>query len=448
LDIGVNTIGLDGSTIQSNKGNDEIQVMAKMDNLNNPELPGFNLNVDQATGSLQGDINIKLNSIGLHKSTIDSGPGNDRIFVDAGIDEYLAGQIGSLAVDANPDLKIDTVKSITSLDNSAIVTGEGDDIVVLRGDVVGSSIDLGLGRNQLVVQGDVKSDSTIKLNDGDAFINIPLYGRTQVLTNADDTWLAKNSTDVSLVLGGDGNDTLVSSGDFKDRVEILGQDLGRLYNTGFASIENMQLGPGNDVVLFKDYGALSGKLDGGIGVDTLSYDGSKAPLFYTGQGGQLLNPGQTNTTGISGFEHLVGSNIGDVIVIGKDLAGASDPLQSISLGSGIDLLAFNDVGSLASAWDGIGGAPVVDNLDLAAGDQVAYRYGGGNDPWIIQKDIPALPNDLLSAGIGNSVTGLMVGLSNDNLSNGTLYLTGQQGGNVELAKLRNVTLPANQNFAV
>ena len=447
LDIGVNTIGLDGSTIQTNKGDDEIQVMAKMDNMNDSNLPGFSITVDKGLETVKGDISINLNSTGLKQSTIDSGAGNDRIFVDAGIDEYLAAQIGSMATEANHDLKIDFTKSITSLDQSIISTGTGDDVVLLRGNVVDSTVDLGSGRNQLVIQGDVNAGSTIKLKDGDAYINLPLYGRTQVLTNGDDTWLAKDSSDVSLVLGGDGNDTLASRGDFKDRVEVIGSDVGKLYNTAFISVENVQLGGGNDVVLVKDYGSLSGQLDGGSGQDTVSYENSKNPLLYSGQGENLLNPGSTSTGGLSGFETVIGSNNGDVFVLGNDRVGAADPLRTIRLGSGNDLLAFNDVGTLTAAWDGIGGAPVIDNLNLAAGDQVAYRYGGANDAWIIQKEIPALPNDLFRSGIGEAGFGLAIGISNDNLSSGSLYLTGQQGGNVELAKLRNVTLPSSTNFA-
>ena len=447
LDIGVNTIGLDGSTIQTNKGDDEIQVMAKMDNMNDSNLPGFSITVDKGLETVKGDISINLNSTGLKQSTIDSGAGNDRIFVDAGIDEYLAAQIGSMATEANHDLKIDFTKSITSLDQSIISTGTGDDVVLLRGNVVDSTVDLGSGRNQLVIQGDVNAGSTIKLNDGDAYINLPLYGRTQVLTNGDDTWLAKDSSDVSLVLGGDGNDTLASRGDFKDRVEVIGSDVGKLYNTSFISVENVQLGGGNDVVLVKDYGSLSGQLDGGSGQDTVSYENSKNPLLYSGQGENLLNPGSTSTGGLSGFETVIGSNNGDVFVLGNDRVGAPDPLRTIRLGSGNDLLAFNDVGTLTAAWDGIGGAPVIDNLNLAAGDQVAYRYGGANDAWIIQKEIPSLPNDLFRSGIGEAGFGLAIGISNDNLSSGSLYLTGQQGGNVELAKLRNVTLPSSTNFA-
>ena len=447
LDIGVNTIGLDGSTIQTNKGDDEIQVMAKMDNMNDSNLPGFSITVDKGLETVKGDISINLNSTGLKQSTIDSGAGNDRIFVDAGIDEYLAAQIGSMATEANHDLKIDFTKSITSLDQSIISTGTGDDVVLLRGNVVDSTVDLGSGRNQLVIQGDVNAGSTIKLKDGDAYINLPLYGRTQVLTNGDDTWLAKDSSDVSLVLGGDGNDTLASRGDFKDRVEVIGSDVGKLYNTAFISVENVQLGGGNDVVLVKDYGSLSGQLDGGSGQDTVSYENSKNPLLYSGQGENLLNPGSTSTGGLSGFETVIGSNNGDVFVLGNDRVGAPDPLRTIRLGSGNDLLAFNDVGTLTAAWDGIGGAPVIDNLNLAAGDQVAYRYGGANDAWIIQKEIPSLPNDLFRSGIGEAGFGLAIGISNDNLSSGSLYLTGQQGGNVELAKLRNVTLPSSTNFA-
>jgi hypothetical protein len=447
LDIGVNTIGLDGSTIRTNKGDDEIQVMAKMDNMNDSNLPGFSIAIEQGLEPTKGDIRINLNSTGLKKSTIDSGPGNDRIFVDAGIDEYLAAQISSMAVDANHDLNIGVSKSIISLNESIINTGTGDDIVLLRGDVVDSTVDLGPGRNQLVIQGDVNAGSSIKLNDGDTYINIPLYGRTQVLTNGDDTWLAKDSSDVSLVLGGDGNDTLSSSGEFKDRVEVIGRDVGKLYNTAFVSVENVQLGGVNDIVLFKDYGALSGQLDSGNGLDTVSYEDSKNALLYSGQGENLLNPGTTNTGGLGGFETVIGTNNGDVFVLSNDLAGAADPLRTIRLGTGKDLIAFNDVGALTAAWDGIGGAPVIDNLNLATGDQIAYRYGGANDAWIIQKDIPSLPNDLFSSGIGEAGFGLAIGVSNDNLSSGSLYLMGQQGGNVELAKLRNVTLPSSSNFA-
>jgi len=448
LDIGVNTIGLDGSTIKTNKGDDEIQVISKMDNIKNSDLPGFNININRGLEPLHGDIGISLNSTALKQSSIDTGAGNDRIFVDSGIDEYLASQIKPSGAAEDHNLKINISKSIISLDQSSITTGLGNDIVLLRGDVVDSKIDLGSGNNQLVIQGNIDSDSSIKINDNDVYINIPLYGRTEQLSNADDTWFAKDSSDVSLVLAGDGNDTLESRGNFNERVEIIGNDVGMLYNTAFISTENINLGAGNDVVLFKKLGSLSGMLDGGSGIDTLSYEYSQNNLLYSGQDQNSLNFDSATSRGLSGFEHLIGSNHSDIIVISNDSKGFVDPLRNITLGLGSDLIAFNDVNTLVKGWDGIGGAPIIENFDLSMGDQFAYRNDHANDSWMIQKDIIALPNDILNLGISDGGFGLAIGISNEKPTNGSLYLTGQLGGNVELAKLINFTLPASQNISL
>jgi hypothetical protein len=67
---------------------------------------------------------------------------------------------------------------------------------------------------------------------------------------------------------------------------------------------------------------------------------------------------------------------------------------------------------------------------------------------MIQKDIIALPNDILNLGISDGGFGLAIGISNEKPTNGSLYLTGQPGGNVELAKLINFTLPASQNISL
>lgn len=448
LDIGVNTIGLNGSTIKTNKGDDEIQVISKMDNIDNSEVPGFNLNIDQQHKLLDGDISISLNSTALKHSSIDTGAGNDRIFIDSGIDEYLASQIKSSGVDRDHNLKTNISKSIVSLEQSNITTGLGDDIVLLRGDVVDSKIDLGSGNNQLVIQGNVDSDSSIKINENDVYINIPLYGRTEQLSNGNDTWFAKDSSDVSLVLGGDGNDTLESRGNFNERVEIIGNNVGKLYNTVFISTENINLGAGNDVVSFKKLGSLSGNLDAGSGIDTLSYEYSQNNLIYTGQDHNLLNFDSATSGGLSGFELIDGSNQGDIIVLSNGSNGLIDPIRSISLGSGSDFVAFNDVNSLVKGWDGIGGAPIIENFDSSMGDQFAYRYGNADDNWMIQRDIIALPNDIVNLGVSDGSVGLLIGISNEKPTNGSLYLTGQPGGNLELAKLISFNLPTSQNVSL
>lgn len=360
-------------------------MISKMDNIDNSELPGFNLNIDQQHKLLDGDISISLNSTALKHSSIDTGAGNDRIFIDSGIDEYLASQIKSSGVDRDHNLKTNISKSIVSLEQSNITTGLGDDIVLLRGDVVDSKIDLGPGNNQLVIQGNVDSDSSIKINENDVYINIPLYGRTEQLSNGNDTWFAKDSSDVSLVLAGDGNDTLESRGNFNERVEIIGNNVGKLYNTVFISTENINLGAGNDVVSFKKLGSLFGNLDAGSGIDTLSYEYSQNNLIYTGQDHNLLNFDSATSGGLSGFELIDGSNQGDIIVLSNGSNGLIDPIRSISLGSGSDFVAFNDVNSLVKGWDGIGGAPIIENFDSSMGDQFAYRYGNADDNWMIQR---------------------------------------------------------------
>lgn len=195
----------------------------------------------------------------------------------------------------------------------------------------------------------------------------------------------------------------------------------------FISTENINLGAGNDVVSFKKLGSLSGNLDAGSGIDTLSYEYSQNNLIYTGQDHNLLNFDSATSGGLSGFELIDGSNQGDIIVLSNGSNGLIDPIRSISLGSGSDFVAFNDVNSLVKGWDGIGGAPIIENFDSSMGDQFAYRYGNADDNWMIQRDIIALPNDIVNLGVSDGSVGLLIGISNEKPTNGSLYLTGQPG---------------------
>ena len=445
LQVGVNTIGVDGSTIKTWGGDDQIVIAATMNNQDNNDKTGVSIELDETWTAPKGNIDISLAATALNQSAIYTGKGNDKVIIQAGIDEYLAGQVSSIKYENGDELKINVGKSIIGMQDSILSTGEGDDQVLIRGDVNQSIIDTGEGSDQVIIQGSIQ-DSSINVDQDDVLIIVPLIGRTETLNAIQNTWNTRDTSEVSLVLGDGGNNSIISTGDFRDNITIMGRDTGKIYNTAFTSIENFELGSGADRVTFEGYGRISGKLEGGDGYDTVSFKESALGLSYFG-GETRINEVSEGLVvgGMNGFEEIVGSNNNDLIMLSNNLNGEKEDIRKISLGTGQDIIAFNGVESLRKHWDGIGGLPVIENLDLSGQDQVAYRYGEADDQWFIQKNIIALPDDLIRNGASSTDYGLSVGITDGSGANGYLYLNAGTVGNIELAKLKNVQLPINNN---
>lgn len=442
LNIGVNTIGIDGSSIMTGAGDDQIVIAATMQNQEDIERTGISIELDNAMTRPTGDIDINLAATGIIDSHIDTGAGNDKIIVKAAIDEYLAGQINAFTAEDGSSLKLNIDKSIISMQDSVLSTGDGDDTIILRGDVNNSVINTGTGKDLLIIQGRVGNNSSLILEEHDVYINVPLAGRTETLGVDNPSWNTRDTSEVTLVLGDESNNTIESTGNFKDDVLVLGKNVGRVYQTAFVSIENFNLGGGNDNVVFEKYGQLTGLLNGGAGYDSVSFE--KSDFSFNNLEMQQDIDGINRPVGagnLNGFEHITGSNNGDVIMLSNQSDGTQESIRHIKLGSGKDIVVFNDIESLRMTWDGIGGKPILENLDLGGNDQIAYRIGGSDDRWWIQKNIMALPDDLIRNGSSTTGYGLSVGITENSNNSGTLYHSGPTTGNIELASLRNVRLP-------
>ena len=442
LDIGVNTIGIDGSSIMTSAGDDQIVIAATMKNQENIEKTGVSLELDKTMTTPTGNIDFDLAATGMNNSYINTGAGNDRIIIQAAIDEYLVGQVAAFTAEDISSLKLNVGKSIVSMQDSVLLAGDGNDTIILRGDVNNSIISTGTGKDLLVIQGRVGDDNSLILEEQDVYINVPLEGRTETLGINKQNWNTRDTSEVTLVLGDESNNTIESTGSFKENVLILGKDLGKLYETAFLSIENFRLDGGNDNVTFERYGQLTGLLDGGSGYDSVSFESSN--LRFSNLEGQPDIDGVSNPIGagnLDNFEHIVGSNNGDIIMLSNQSDGTQEGIRHIQLGLGEDIVVFDDIESLRMAWDGIGGIPIVENLDLTGNDQIAYRVGGSDERWWIQKNIMALPDDLIRNGTITTGFGLSVGITENSNNSGTLYHSGALTGNIELASLRNVRLP-------
>lgn len=445
LNVGVNTIGVDGSSIRTGEGNDQLVIAATMFNHEDEDKAGVSIELENTSIISGGEINMNMKATGVNQSSINTGRGNDRVIIQTGIDEYLAAQVKGIKVESGEDLNVNVGKSIVAMKDSVLSTGEGNDIILIRGDVIGSTIDTGTGKDQLIVQGELVR-STIGIDSEDTFINVPLYGRTVTLSGDQSSWNTRETAEVSLVLGDEQSNSIISNGEFKEDITVLGKDIGKVYETAFSSMENVLLGGGDDNVSFENYGRLSGVLDGGSGYDTVSFERSGSQLYYIAgetRIGSLQEP--VVSGGIQNFEEIIGSDNGDMIILGKRYDGSEDNIRQIRLGSGQDIIGFNNIEELRQQWDRIGGAPIIVNLDISDSDQIAYRYGTSDSEWYVQKDIIALPDDLIRNGTAAVGYGLRVGITDGPEYNGSLYLSDPSLGNIELARLRDIGLPRTGN---
>ena len=99
----------------------------------------------------KGSVNVNLQTIAVNNSTVSTSSGNDNVLINSSIDEYLNGQIDT--ANTNDDFTLNVDKSLVSLNKSILDTGDGDDLILLRGNIQSSVIESGSGKDQVIVQG-------------------------------------------------------------------------------------------------------------------------------------------------------------------------------------------------------------------------------------------------------------------------------------------------------
>jgi Ca2+-binding RTX toxin-like protein len=343
-------------------------------------------------------------------NNIDGGPGDDSlaglagddvVVGSAGNDTVFGGRDNDVLVGAAGDDVIDggdgsdfvsfaTSAAAVTVDLPALTaTGDGTDVVRSVRAVVGSSFDD-------VLTGDVGNNSIDGGGGNDVIAGLAgddaLTGGAGVDTV---TYIASSlGVSASLRMGrasGDGNDDL-------------------------AGFENL-VGSAFDDVVSGDAGANA--MDGGGGVDTVSYAASPGPVAASLTGGTAVGDGADR---LSGFENLVGSRFADTLTgdtgrnsieggNGNDSLTGRGGNDTLDGAAGVDTVSFaaaskpvtasltagtaaGDGSDLLVGFENLAGSKFGDVLTGDAGRN-ALSGGGGND-----LVAGAAGNDLLDGGAG------------------------------------------------
>jgi hypothetical protein len=440
IDLDLASVGIRNSKISLGDGNDQLLIRANI--VGDPEDQkdyGIDLDLPTSKEAIQGNIRINSSAIGADRgSVIDSGDGNDRIDILTAIDDYLEADLAPM----HPQSTITVDRNMVSLNQTILNSGAGDDFVVLRGDVVDSTINLGSGINQLFLQGELKGNSQILSEQDYVFVQLPLVRRSEVLTDDDDRWEISNLAEIQNVDGRAGNDTLVSSGQGnQDAVAITSTDRGHIWSTGFESIESLDLGDADDIVLVKNLGGLSGQIHAGQGIDTLDFSESWRAAevdLHTGTSSHIAK-------GINSIEKVIGSDFDDAIILGWSpwLAELDEEGNGYDItgGKGADTFTLLGLGAdIPEQWNGTSGIPIFRDVDLDSGDRFAYSMDYNRDSVLMAepnadhlsaaKQLPIAPLETLRNGWQQDGYGLGLAVNDGSHANpfsGELHLLGSDG---------------------
>jgi len=337
-------------------------------------------------------MNLKAVAIGAQDSLIDLGNGNNTAILLTRIDQSLAAELNNKYISPNTSIRLDRI----GLQNTTLKAGDGDDDVRITGRVVGSTIDLGAGNNQLVLEEDVDQDSSIVLRGGSnkVLVTGSLGGRIEGGEGADGLEVSGRELAGSFD-GKGGNDVLEGTDGERakrDFVFVQGRDSGFFNSIRFQNVESVSTKGGDDVVIMALEGTLTGRCLGGSGLDRLEFSNWKLPVAVDLD----LGTATAISGGISGIEQVVGG-LGNDLLVGSGLhaelsGGVGDdviwmrwtPWSSesgdglkLSGGADRDLFVFDGIGAAGpNGWNGRDGLPLLVDLDLTDGigvpDQLAW----------------------------------------------------------------------------
>jgi Ca2+-binding RTX toxin-like protein len=198
-----------------------------------------------------------------------------------------------------------------------------------------------------------------------------------------DSYYVDNTGDIIVELTGGGIDTVYNYIDYTLGVEV---EQGRILATGAANLAGNSL----DNVLYA--GAGNNILDGGLGIDTLSYASATAAINVSLALTTAQVTGGSGVDTVLNFEYLTGSNFDDVLsgnALANSLSGGAGN-DTLSGGAGVDTLSGglgNDVYLMAR---GAGVDTVIDadttvgNVDVirfaadVSGAQILFSHVGNN----------------------------------------------------------------------
>jgi hypothetical protein len=344
-------------------------------------------------------LRLQASAIAMDHSQLDSGAGNDQVWVTASLDPSIGTQLGAIATNPRAQIELRQIAARVS----SLNLGPGDDQLRLAGDVLDSSIDLGTGTNRLIFDNGaqhtaiVMGDSSInQIILGDQANTIDLHGG-EVLnltggTKEDRIVLSKEATS-GLIDGGGGDDTIVTTGDSNGGGSVLildGSNRGKLDGLSIVNIESIQLGAGENQVMVSPGGWLTGQLIGGAGLDTLDFSANSSSVTITIQPGSISEPGQPSMGAIEGFERVLGGRGNDQFIVGP-LPPTAPGATGVEIwgGPGMDQFLWD---SLKPSWpqgmDPSNGLPSLADLQLTSNpdggiglsDQIGWRTMNNAEP--------------------------------------------------------------------
>jgi hypothetical protein len=358
-----------GSTILLGAGNDRVTIASGFRNLEGTG-PGLLIDIPGGAQAPQDpSLAVRARALGLVDSLLDTGGGNDQVSIATWLEEPSA------ASDSSDSERI-------ALLDSGVLLGDGDDQLSVEGDVLASRIDLGDGVNGLRVSG-VMRDAIVLADAGSS--------------NA--IQLGDGGNSLTIGLTGDGEAEMhLSTGAGDDRIQL-------------------------------PMGELSGSLDGGAGVDSLTNDAMGGPadgMRAASPGEESLEPeplaitlsgdGEGRIAGLefTGIENLaLGAGQAEVSV---GTQGRLEGVLAVGSGEGrLDYSAWQEAvqvdlsqGTASGILGGISGFEEVrggagDDL-LVAGDGTRLLAGGEGDDRL-ELDLATF----LTAGDGSTPPPVLVG---------------------------------------
>ena len=365
--------------------------------------------------------------------TLDGGDGNDLIYGEAGADLIDGGDGNDIMHGGSGN---DTITGGDGDDQ--LLGGSGYDTGVYAGDVN----DLGFS----LIGGDIQVSGAEGVDTLNSIESLRLAGTDYELvvgTNGDDTLVG--GAERELILGFDGNDTVDYSGSAAGVTVNLNTGMGSggdAEGDRYVSIENVTgsdfadhiTGNGGANVL--DGGAGNDTLIGGGGSDTLLGGGgnddlrgnSGADELHGGEGDDILRGGGGNDDlyGGAGNDEYIGGNGNDTVHMTLDTSQPTSfdllPDGSIQMTSseGVDTLSGIETLELnGRSFNLMAGGDGVDNLDGTTGADLMLGFGGDDDLSGGDGDDVILGyggNDELFGGDGRDM--LIAGSGDDELSGG------------------------------
>src|SRR3989454_7220891 len=205
-----------------------------------------------------------------------------------------------------------TAGSLTPLTFAGIETlrgGDGSDTFAMTPDGGLSGVVDGGGGNDTLVGADTPNTWVIDGTEAGT-LNGQSFAGVENLTGGASAdifkWMAGGSVS-GVVFGGLGNDTLVGA-DTPNTWTLTGVGAGTLNGQAFAGIENLVGGADSDHFVFAG-GSVTGRIDGGGGLNTLDYAADTLGVTV-----DLTAGAATGTTGILNVGAVVGGSGGDTLI--------------------------------------------------------------------------------------------------------------------------------------